>query len=288
MKTKDTFQDILTITQVDNMQSYRSREECLQKEIRDVNTFLMILVKKGHADVWLDNRTHRITPDRFTLFIPNHLFRFDDVSADFQAYFLQIDKLFLEEVVHEKKGFYNYISLKKEPFTELEATENNSLEKAIGLLQEKMRERTHVFRKELVHNAAAGLLLETLGIMVKKTNDLIHPILSRKEEIVDQFLKLLAKYTRERYPLTFYAEKLFITPQYLSAILKEQTGKTGSKWIHEALIVEAKKLIRSPESTIQAVAYTLNFSDQSTFGKFFKKSIGISPLVYRMKESMVV
>ncbi|MDH6304738.1 AraC family transcriptional activator of pobA [Parabacteroides sp. PF5-5] len=281
MTRVDKFQNVLTMGHIDAIHMANELEERMPAEVRDVNSFLLILVRSGQAEIKLDYETYRIAPDKLAFIMPSHIFQLTEMSDDFNAQFLIIDKLFLGEVVHEKKGFYNYMSLKRKPVTPLEPEENAGLQKALLLLQEKIRSRTHAFQQEVVHNATTGLLLELLGVFVKKNNDLVQPILSRKEEIVDEFLKLLSKYTRERRPLTFYADKLFITPQYLSSTLKEQTGKTGSKWLADALIMEAKKLIKSPHSTIQAVAYTLNFSDQSTFGKFFKKSIGVSPLVYR-------
>ena len=107
------------------------------------------------------------------------------------------------------------------------------------------------------------------------------PTLSRKEELFEQFLQLLFEHCKEQHVVTFYAEKVFITPQYLSLILKELTGKSANKWIDDALIVEAKMLLKAPQATVQQVADILHFSDQSTFGKFFKKHMGISPMEYR-------
>jgi AraC-like DNA-binding protein len=43
----------------------------------------------------------------------------------------------------------------------------------------------------------------------------------------------------------------------------------------------ASRLLREPELSIQEIAEKLSFSDQSSFGKFFKKHTGISPLKYR-------
>ena len=59
------------------------------------------------------------------------------------------------------------------------------------------------------------------------------------------------------------------------------TSKSANKWIDDALIVEAKILLKAPQATVQQVADMLHFSDQSTFGKFFKKHMGISPMEYR-------
>ena len=149
------------------------------------------------------------------------------------------------------------------------------------VIREKMRERTHFYQKELVQNAFIGFLLDLGNIMLSKKDRLIRPPLSRKEELFEQFLQLLFEHCKEQHVVTFYAEKLFITPQYLSLILKELTGKSANKWIDDALIVEAKVLLKAPQATVQQVADILHFSDQSTFGKFFKKHMGISPMEYR-------
>ena len=106
------------------------------------------------------------------------------------------------------------------------------------VIREKMRERTHFYQKELVQNAFIGFLLDLGNIMLSKKDRLIRPTLSRKEELFEQFLQLLFEHCKEQHVVTFYAERLFITPQYLSLILKELTGKSANKWIDDALIVE--------------------------------------------------
>jgi AraC-like DNA-binding protein len=122
---------------------------------------------------------------------------------------------------------------------------------------------------------------ELANIFSNKKEMFSKPKISRKEELLEKFLKLLFESFKEKHIVTFYAEKLCITPQYLSLILKELTGKSANKWIDDVLIVEAKIRLKAPDATVQQVADELCFSDQSTFGKFFKKHIGISPMEYR-------
>lgn len=81
--------------------------------------------------------------------------------------------------------------------------------------------------------------------------------------------------------MSYYAKKLFITPQYLSVVLKDLTGKTANILINQAIMTEARILIRSQAYSIQQIADQLCFADQSTFGKFFKKNEGISPAEYK-------
>lgn len=110
-----------------------------------------------------------------------------------------------------------------------------------------------------MQNAFVGFLLEIANIFMGKKDGLLMPALSRKEELFEQFLQLLFEHCKEQHVVTFYAEKLFITPQYLSLILKELTGKSANKWIDDALIVEAKILLKAPQATVQQVADMLHF-----------------------------
>ncbi|MBL7911231.1 MAG: AraC family transcriptional regulator [Bacteroidia bacterium] len=104
---------------------------------------------------------------------------------------------------------------------------------------------------------------------------------SRNELLLQEFKMLLTKYFIEERQLTFYAEKLFVTPKHLSAAVKEASGKTAGDWISEMLILESKVLLQNKQSTIAQIAERLKFTDPSHFGKFFKSQTGLSPLVYR-------
>lgn len=99
--------------------------------------------------------------------------------------------------------------------------------------------------------------------------------------LVASFRKSLTQnYLCER-SLGFYAQQLSVTPKYLSAVIKKQTGRTAAEWIDEAVILESKVLLQKKSLTISQISNCLNFSDQSVFGKFFKAQTGISPLEYR-------
>lgn len=256
-------------------------EELAPSDLTDINAFIMILVEEGEVEISFDYKTYYITSDKLAFIIPNNAFRITKMSNDFNARFLIIDRLFFEEIMQERKGTFNYISFTKNPVIRLEVDEKADLLNIFLLLQEKIKLPTHFFHKEMIHNITVTLFLDFLNVLAAKNSDLIHTMFSRQEDLVDKFFKLLAEYAREQHLLSFYANKLFITPKYLSVVLKKLTGKTGSKWINETLVFEAKKLIKSPSSNIQEVAYALNFNDQSAFGRFFKKSMGVSPLFYR-------
>lgn len=104
---------------------------------------------------------------------------------------------------------------------------------------------------------------------------------SRTHEIIDDFYQLISKYTKEQRNVNFYADKLHLTPQYLSTFLKEKTGRSVSQWIDHMLILEAKTLLKSTNLSIKEISNELNFVETSVFCRYFKRITGVSPKSYR-------
>ena len=59
------------------------------------------------------------------------------------------------------------------------------------------------------------------------------------------------------------------------------TGRSAATWIDDYVLTEAKHLLRFSGKNIQQVAYELNFTNQSSFGKYFKHLTGMSPSEYQ-------
>lgn len=107
---------------------------------------------------------------------------------------------------------------------------------------------------------------------------------SRQENLFRQFLDLLNQYANREREVQFYAEKLGITPKYLSTITNTYSGKNASTWIAEYVVTLAKQLMKERRCKIQEVSAMLNFPSQSFFGRFFKRTTGISPKRYMLTE----
>lgn len=282
---RDSFQDIFSIADLDGSIDIGDPDAPERFAPMRLDALLIVLTFEGTLELSLDYVPYTVNPNTLIMIMPTHAIQLNKISKDFKGRLLIAAKEFLEDCNHgngnRPKSIANYMEVRKNPCTELEQEEAEKLESSIHIIRDKMKERTHFYQKELVQNAFIGFLLELANIFLSKKDRLIRPTLSRKEELFEQFLQLLFKHCKEQHVVTFYAEKLFITPQYLSLILKELTGKSANKWIDDALIVEAKILLKAPQATVQQVADILHFSDQSTFGKFFKKHMGISPMEYR-------
>ena len=79
----------------------------------------------------------------------------------------------------------------------------------------------------------------------------------------------------------FYADKLSLTPKYLSRIIKEASGRSAPEWIDEYVILESKNLLKYSELPIKEIVSRLNFPSQSVFYKYFKAHTGQTPTEYK-------
>ena len=98
----------------------------------------------------------------------------------------------------------------------------------------------------------------------------------------ETFLKLVRQHYAEERDISFYADKMCLTPKYLSSVVYKVSGRYASEWIKEFVILEAKALLRSRQYTVQQVCDRLNFTNASFFGKYFKAAVGCSPGKYML------
>jgi AraC-like DNA-binding protein len=107
-----------------------------------------------------------------------------------------------------------------------------------------------------------------------------HHAKGRKEQLLRSFIEQINTH-RGKYALTFYAEKINISPQYLSRVVFEASGTAASDWINRGVTLQAKLLLRSSQLTIEQITEKLNFSTAPYFCRFFKREVGKTPTEYR-------
>lgn len=105
--------------------------------------------------------------------------------------------------------------------------------------------------------------------------------LSHGGEFMRRFRHLLTKEGRTKHPVSFYADRLCVSPNHMSALVKRESGLTVLQWIDRALVREAKVLLHHTQMPVAEVAETLGFATPSFFIRFFRQQTGQTPLQYR-------
>lgn len=134
---------------------------------------------------------------------------------------------------------------------------------------------TRPFNKRSVEH-----LLLSLHYRIVNNTDTRHLAKGRKEQLFRTFIEQINTH-RGKYDLSFYAEKINISPQYLSRVVLETSGTAASDWINRGVTLQAKLLLLSSQLTIEQIAEELHFSTTPYFCRFFKREVGKTPTEYR-------
>ena len=79
----------------------------------------------------------------------------------------------------------------------------------------------------------------------------------------------------------FLARECHLSPNYLSDLLRKETGRSAKEHINDFLIEKAKHLLLSSTDSISGIAYSLGFNYPHYFGRLFKKKTGNTPQEFR-------
>lgn len=156
--------------------------------------------------------------------------------------------------------------------------------KDIRNMIDSLSNKNHYFAEEVNYAYFYILLTDMADMLWRKYGryePMRHSEMKRSDSILKELSELLVQHVKTETSVGFYAEKLCISKQYLSLIVKDKTRVTIGAIISAMRAEAAARLLRDPKNTIQQVAEELSFADQSSFGKFFKKHSGLSPLKYR-------
>ena len=248
---------------------------------------LVIIVLEGNIEIIINGEKFRFGKNTYI-----NLPTWSDIyeikyDKDFHAMATATDRSVVEDIFRNRNPFPLDFRFRIDHGIGGEIIEKediNVLKRDISNMIMSLSNKDHLFAEEINYAYFYILLTDMADMMWKrygKGKPSHHTEMSRSDGIMKEFAELLVKHIHKETNVEFYAEKLCISKQYLSLIVKEKTRVTIGTIISAMRAETAARLLRDPEMTIQQIAEELSFADQSSFGKFFKKQTGLSPLKYR-------
>lgn len=247
---------------------------------------MFVLVLKGKLEAEINLQKVVIEPNSVLSLGPDRIISSKQTDfSDFEAYFLFMSPQFLRDInidmnIVNSAGRFAAIRDDRNPVLSLTVEESELLQKYLELLHDNTTQNVdELYIKSISRNIIASILYQIMQFVSTRTPQPIEEERprTRRANYVQEFMRLVHTHYRQERSIGFYADKLFISPKYLSLIIKEMTGRSAAEWIDECVILEAKNLLRYSGKNIQQVAYELNFTNQSSFGKYFKHLTGMSP-----------
>lgn len=240
---------------------------------------------KGSLEFSINLERHTLKEQQLGAMRPEQLMQIFHISDDFDGRFIVLSRKLLEEAqIDFKNALSIFLYFKNNPITDLSEYEMGTLLEYHSLLSRKVKVEDVEYRKKIVQHLIQALFYE-VNMLFTHHHGLVNSVKTRKEELFERFMREVADNYKKERSVAFYAEKLCLTPKYLSAAVKEASGKLAGEWIDECVILEAKILLKSSGRSIQQIAEDLNFANQSFFGKYFKQHTGMSPSQYKGNKS---
>lgn len=201
---------------------------------------------------------------------------------DLKAYVVIISASFLREAhIDIQKLLPLYLGIKIQPQIYLTDGEMQLLQCYHLLATEALESPDNEHRREIIKGLLSALVYKTISLInTKREVERQTKSTQRGEQLFDRFMMLLNTHHIKEHSVKFYASKMYLTANYLSGMIKEFSGKSAAEWIDEYVVLEAQTLLKFSGMTIQEIAYHLNFSTQSSFGKYFKQQTGMSPKTF--------
>ncbi len=249
-----------------------------------LDAFIAILVLSGDADIQINYKNHALHAGSIVLLSASHLFRFTRISKDIRCRLFFVSRLFMDEMdstdMINRRVKYG-VRLYGSPVLRLQLADMKSIGRKMEYIESAIANKAHLYYKEVVLNTVFAFYLDLSNIIDQQPNLQSESNLTRYEAIIQGFINLLSVHYRREHKVDFYASKLNLSTHHLTHILKSITGQTASDFIAEMLFSEARTLLIHSKLSVQQIAMRLNFADQSSFGKFFKRKAGMSPADFR-------
>ena len=255
-----TFQEQLSVIDMDN--SRRSPVQVKNYPIR-LKGYSLIFVLSGEITIGINYLSHTLKKNTVMQVYPDDIIEHTAYSADFKGYLIIHSAELKKEIMAMTSGIrLQQAGQLKKLHTRQELSEEESLRlrKQVELIKSYIPDKEHVYHSYVIKNQIINLFFDLDNCRWHRYGD-GELGLSRSETLRQRFRELLMEECRMHREVTFYADKLCVTSDYLSKVVREYDGQSAAKWIINAVITEAKILLREPDKTINQIAIELNFPD---------------------------
>ncbi|MBR1807758.1 MAG: AraC family transcriptional regulator [Paludibacteraceae bacterium] len=233
-----------------------------------------------------NNETYNIQPEDLLLcqpeFIQDHYLRSPDLKCQIMAY----PQNSLKDVAYlcimtDSRWWEKAVYLQTHPILHLDERQTALTEcfmqiRHIYSSYPITRERQRILK--VLQQAAICEMLSWIGELIEPEEK---QKFSHKEVIFRSFISLLQQTNGTQREVQWFAEKLSITPKYLTTISRDISGRPASELINEISVNRIKQLLTTTDLSAKEIAAELGFSNLSFFCKYVKHNLGTNAAEYR-------
>jgi len=245
---------------------------------------ILTLCTAGSARALYDMREHTQQKNELALIMPGHIMRPLECSDDYTYTRMAVSQKVMEGL-RAQMFSHDYEKFHYNPFCTLTDIQ---VERLLTVVDQLALIASHTDMDIHYRN---HILLAQLSVGYEYLN------YYRREQdrqwasdphsaLFSQFCDLVVAHYREQKDISFYADQLHYHPKYLSRVIRTVThGVTPGQWIEQYVVAQAKRLIIAhPDLSLKQIAFSLGFTEPTSFYRYFRRVTGITAKTYRDTE----
>lgn len=238
----------------------------------------------GSAVIELSSVRCQISKYDLVTILPLQLVSIYEISNDFSMTFFKVGKVMFQDIMSGMgkltPNFFFY--MRKNFCSRLTDSEAKRFLNYCRVIHFRGSNDDPLYRRETILRLLRIYYWDHYVAFQKKTTANNYPLLgSHKEKIAARFDMLVSEYYNTHREITFYADKLHISPLYLTKVIQEINGQGAREKIADYVVVGIKSLLRDANQEIKDIARQTGFATQSSLSRFFRQHTGMSPSEYR-------
>lgn len=268
----DKFRYLETPVQIYNVDDLFTKNIVAPTPLLKANFNFIVFPTNGNFEQQVGNEIKKVSANQALLVMQGEVTSLLRQSKNVKGYYITFEDKILQQF-KDQSYFIKLFTVA--PIIQLHSNDSKFLEQLCKLIIQELEMPKP--DEQIVLYLFQSLLLKLLKSSELKKG------LSRQFDIAISFRELVYKHYSEHYSIKDYAELLNISSNYLNRCIQNVWNKSAKQFTQEFVIIQSQKYLQDFSEPISGIAYHLNFSDPSYFGRLFKKLIGISPQEYRSK-----
>lgn len=248
-----------------------------------INDDMLILLccLKGRMNVSIEEKTYHVEENELLVILPKETIDSCVMTIDQNSRIVCLSRRFVECFMDKGDIIRLGMILRKNPLIELSHEKLMTFVHLLETVNDNLKDS--MYYKRILTLQIEVCLYDIIGVIDKKYQDAdeVYTSNNNQEEIFKNFITLIRSTKAKKQRVTYYADRLFISPKYLSWVVKEVSGKTSAEIINEFAIDDIKYCLRSTNKSLKEISLEQGFTNQSHFGVFFKRNMGCSASAYR-------
>lgn len=215
---------------------------------------------------------------------PNQMLEYIKTSIDFNGFGMVFSPDFLNEIMLLSPKRWEYFKLLESmPVLHLTQEEVCDVRTDFDYMLNKLRRTPEKYRGEVIECLVKLVTCCGYDAIFSKLEGLMPEKLryTSGEILAQRFVEMVTELTPKVREVGTYAERLCVTPKYLSAICKRELGVTARDVINGTTARRIRSMLRDPSMTVKQVAAACGIDNLSFFGKYVKRELGLSPREFR-------